>query len=106
AVFRRTSPTNSSVQVRYQGRFHNTGGTNWVLDQYGPAPFPHSGHPELLLTREGIILHIATTGISWTANAGATWQTLNFPGFGTYTSRYYPRAVQLPDGLICVVSHV
>ena len=29
--------------------------------EVGPAPFPHSGHPELLATREGPILHLADT---------------------------------------------
>jgi hypothetical protein len=104
-VFRRTSPTNSSIQVRYQGRFHKTGAT-WIIDQYGPAPFPHSGHPELLVTREGAILHIATTGVHWTTDAGATWNLLSFDGLTSYGSRYYPRSVQLSDGLICVFAHV
>ncbi|MEO7300794.1 MAG: Calx-beta domain-containing protein [Verrucomicrobiota bacterium] len=104
-VFRRNNPTNSSQQVRYQGRFHKTGST-WILDQYGPAPFPHSGHPELLATREGPILHIATTGIHWTDDGGATWNVLNITGVPSYSSRYYPRSIQTSDGTIYVFGHV
>ncbi|MEO7298212.1 MAG: Calx-beta domain-containing protein [Verrucomicrobiota bacterium] len=104
-VFRRNNPTNSSQQVRYQGRFHKTGSI-WILDQYGPAPFPHSGHPELLATREGPILHIATTGIHWTDDGGATWNVLNITGVASYSSRYYPRSIQTSDGTIYVFGHV
>src|SRR4051794_25244278 len=42
-------------QVRWHGRLRKTGKT-WALDRVGPAPFPHSGHPELLATREGPVL--------------------------------------------------
>lgn len=66
-----------------------------------PAPFPHSGFPEVMLTSEDIILHFATDGIYWTADVGATWTRLEIPG-----SSYYPRAVQLPDGAIVCVGHV
>ena len=66
----------------------------------GPAPFPHSGYPEMLSAREGVALHLATSGISWTADAGETWQDLGIGGTG-----YYPRSVQLPDGRIFCVFH-
>ena len=66
-----------------------------------PAPFPHSGFPEVMLAAEDVILHFATDGIYWTADVGATWTRLPIPG-----SSYYPRAVQLPDGRIICIGHV
>ncbi len=65
-----------------------------------PAPFPHSGYPEMLAAREGVALHLATSGIHWTADAGQTWNDLGIGGTG-----YYPRSVQLPDGTIFCVYH-
>jgi hypothetical protein len=76
-------------------------GDTWEPGALQPAPFPHSGMPELLPTREGAILHIASSGVSWTADRGATWTKLAVPG-----SAYYPTAVQLKDGVIVVVSHI
>jgi hypothetical protein len=67
----------------------------------GPAPFPHSGHPELLATREGRILHVATTGVHRTSDAGTTWEQLKVPG-----TAYYPRAIQAADGRIFIFGHV
>lgn len=72
----------------------------WKPGPIGPAPFPHSGHPELLATREGPILHIATSGISWTTDGGENWHDADVEGTG-----YYPSAVQLPDGRILCVYH-
>jgi hypothetical protein len=57
--------------------------------------------PELLCTREGVILHVAPPGIHWTADRGATWTKLNCPGTG-----YYPHSVQIEDGKILVASHI
>ena len=89
-VFRRRDPNVNNKQVRWQGLLQNKG-DHWVINDYRPAPFPHSGHPELLVTREGIILHIATSGIDWTDDAGATWHPLEFKGEKTpYRSHYYP----------------
>jgi len=76
-------------------------GATWEPGPLQPAPFPHSGQPELLATREGIILHVASNGIWWTADRGATWTKLDVAG-----SDYYPSAVQLADGTILVVSHI
>ena len=76
-------------------------GETWEPSPLQAAPFPHSGQPELLATREGIILHIASNGIWWTANRGTTWTKLAVPG-----SAYYPSAVQLNGGIILVVSHI
>jgi len=76
-------------------------GDAWQPGPARPAPFPHSGYPCVLLTQEGIILHLATDGIYWTADVGKTWARLPVPGTG-----YYPRAVQLPNGVIVCIGHV
>lgn len=73
----------------------------WQPGPLQPLPIPHSGQPELLVAREGVVLHIASNGIWWTADRGATWTKLNIPG-----SAYYPSAVQRKDGSILVVSHI
>ncbi|HEY7115071.1 MAG TPA: sialidase family protein, partial [Tepidisphaeraceae bacterium] len=104
-VFRRGDPKNARKEVRWQGLLKKTRDT-WTLEDFRPAPFPHSGHPELLATREGIILHIATTGIQYTADAGKTWNVLDVPGFaGEYKSRYYPRSLQTDDSRIYIFAH-
>ncbi|MBS0664307.1 MAG: exo-alpha-sialidase [Verrucomicrobia bacterium] len=100
-VFRRPDPDQTPRrEVRWQGVLRKHGAT-WVPGWVAPAPFPHSGHPELLATREGVVLHLATTGIHWTADAGQSWHALDLPG-----TAYYPRSVQLADGRILVVGHV
>lgn len=76
-------------------------GDKWDVQSVEKAPFPHSGFPELLKTRDGSILHIATDGVWQTADGGTHWSKLNVPG-----SPYYPRATQLNDGRILVVGHV
>ena len=97
-VFRRANPAGGG-EVRWQGLLRKQGRT-WKAERAGPAPFPHSGHPELLATREGVVLHIATSGIHWTADAGRTWEPLDVPG-----TAYYPRSVQARDGHILVFGH-
>ena len=97
-VFRRMNP-NGSGEVRWQSVLKKQG-DHWKPEHAGSAPFPHSGHPELLATREGVILHIATTGIHWTGDAGQSWHRLNVPG-----SAYYPRSVQAADGRIYIFAH-
>ena len=76
-------------------------GEGWRPAPPVPAPFPHSGFPEVILTREGIILHLATDGIYGTADTGRTWVRFDLPGTG-----YYPRALQLPSGWIVCLGHV
>ncbi len=76
-------------------------GDTWKPGPLQPAPFPHSGQPELLVTQEGPILHIASNGVWSTTDRGATWTNMAVPG-----SAYYPSAVQLKDGDIVVVSHI
>jgi hypothetical protein len=93
-VFRRESDTR-----RWQGLLKKTDDT-WVAQKASASILPHSGHPELLATREGPILHVATTGIHWTTDAGKTWQLL------VKGSAYYPRSVQAADGRIFVFGHI
>lgn len=85
---------------RWQGVLQKSGET-WVAGKAGVSMLPHSGQPELLATREGPILHVATSGIHWTADAGQTWQKLALPASG-----YYPRSVQTTDSQIFVFGHV
>lgn len=90
-------------QVRKQGVLERDG-DGFVLTKVRPAPFPHSGHPELLVTREGPILHIATTGIYQTSD-GIEWEPLEFAPKREYASGYYPRSVQTSDGVVHVFGH-
>jgi hypothetical protein len=76
-------------------------GEKWHVQPVAKAPFPHSGFPELLKTRDGTILHIATDGAWQTADGGTHWSKLDVPG-----SPYYPQAAQLNDGRILVVGHI
>ena len=99
-MFRRPDPRDPSHEVRWQAVLRKAGDT-WAASEARPSPFPHSGHPELLATREGPILHLATSGIHWTDDAGATWHRFDLPGTG-----YYPRSVQDADGRIFVFAHV
>ena len=100
-VFRRSNP-NGPGEVRWHGVLDKQG-TTWKPAKSGltPAPFSHSGHPELLATREGVVLHVATAGIHATADRGKSWQQLNVPG-----TNYYPRSLQGPGGRIYVFAHV
>ena len=105
-VMRRGDPkTNNSREMRWQGVLLKKGDA-WAIEQYHPAPFAHSGHPELIATREGVILHIATDGIFWTEDQGRSWRRLPVTGLGqAYRSCYYPRSFQAEDGKIYVFSH-
>ncbi len=91
--------TRTNVPDRWQTLLRPAG-PGYGVEALGKAPFPHSGMPEMLAAREGVTLHLATSGISWTADAGKTWTDL---GLGT---SYYPSAVQLPDGRIFVAAHL
>ena len=95
AVFRRASDTK-----RWQGVLKKSDDT-WVAGSVGPSVLPHSGQPELLATREGPVLHIATSGIHWTSDAGKTWNALKVPG-----SAYYPRSIQTADGRIMIFAQI
>ncbi|MDB5323287.1 MAG: hypothetical protein JWN40_4918 [Phycisphaerales bacterium] len=101
-VFRTVDPTAKTMrEFRWQALLKKDGKT-WTSQNVAPAPLPHSGHPELLATREGLILHIATSGIDATADAGKTWRPLP----GARPSAYYPRSLQDADGQIYIFSHI
>jgi hypothetical protein len=85
---------------RLQNVFHRNG-DKWDVQPVEKAPFPHSGFPELLKTRDGTILHIGTDGVWRSADGGKHWSKLEVP-----SSPYYPRATQLNDGRILVVGHI
>jgi hypothetical protein len=85
----------------YSNRIVYKDGNGWRPGPARPAPFPHSGFPAVLMTTEDVILHLATDGVYWTADVGRTWTRLPMPG-----TRYYPQALQLPDGKIVCISHV
>jgi hypothetical protein len=104
AVMRTYDSSGSGPPIRKQGLLEQHG-DGWVLTDVRNAPFPHSGHPELLATREGPILHIATTGVHYTSD-GRTWTPLRFSPRVGYRSGYYPRAVQTGDGVVHVFAHV
>ena len=103
-VFRRGDPKNRSREVRWQGVIR-THGQEWALTDFRPSPLPHSGHPELLATREGPVLYFATTGVMWTDDTGANWHRLQAPGAKDYKTRYYPRSLQGKDGTVYVFAH-
>ena len=84
---------------RWQSVFEPEGDT-FRLVSFELAPLPYSGYPDLLATTEGLVLHLASTGIHWTADAGENWHDLGIGGTG-----YYPCSVQLPDGRIFCVYH-
>jgi hypothetical protein len=84
---------------RMQSIVHKEGKA-FVPGKCQSAPFPHSGYPAVLYTQEGLILHLATDGVCWTADLGKTWTRLNIPG-----TPYYPKALQLKDGTIVCVGH-
>ena len=73
----------------------------WIPGKVGPNVLPHSGQPELLKTLDGPVLHVATSGVDLTTDAGQTWHHLDLPG-----TAYYPRSVQAKDGTIYVFGHV
>ena len=98
-VFRRK--LTDGPEVRWQGRLEKSGQT-WIPKDFGPAPFPHTGQPELLATREGPVLHIAPSGVHWTCDGGVTWQLLE----GVLGTHYYPHSTQGPDGAVYIFGHV
>ena len=95
---------------RLQTRLRKRGST-WETSSLEPAGLPYSGHPELLKTRESCVLHIATTGISYTRDEGRTWHNLPLDdGLAALRKEpatpYYPKSVQLTSGEILIVGHV
>jgi hypothetical protein len=105
AVLRRHDPTDRKKQLRWQGILRKSD-KSWVVAEIGPSILEHSGHPDLLVTKEGIVLHIATTGVHWTGDSGKTWTRLPFPGVKDgYRTLYYPVSFQSDDGRIHVFAH-
>jgi len=97
-MMRTSDPGDPDVQVRRQALLRRDGEV-FRLDPSRPSPFPHSGHPELLATREGLVLNIATTGTQWTADGGESWHELPL------RSPSYPVALQDADGVVRIFGH-
>ena len=109
-------PTSDTTQVRNQAllranRDADGNVVGYTLTDVKPAAgLVHSGHPELLATKEGVVLHIAanpannTSLIHYTNDNGATWKLLEnaTPRRGVY----YPTSVQAADGTIHIFGHV
>ena len=87
-------------------------GESWKPTRVEMAPFPHSGHPDVLRTREGLVLHLATSAISASADDGQSWTHFElapataWQGWCGPGTPYYPKAVHLPNGEILVLGHV
>lgn len=77
---------------------------HWVNGPIRQTPVPHAGHPELLLTRDGIVVYFADNGHWASADQGLTWSKLELPAHKY--ALYYPQAVELDDGRILVAGHV
>ena len=80
-------------------------GDIWEPMSLHQAGLPYSGHPELLKTRDGSILHVPTTGISCTRHEGTTWENVELDdglaGLRKQSATpYYPKSVQLADASI------
>jgi hypothetical protein len=90
--------TRTNVPDRWQVILRPTG-ASYAVESRAKGPFPHSGMPDVLAVREGIVLHLATSNVSWTSDGGTTWTDL---GFGT---SYYPYSTQLADGRIVCAAH-
>ncbi len=105
AMMRTRDPADRTQQVRRQALLTQQG-SGWVMGMPAPTPFPHSGHPELLATSEGLILNFATTGTHYTADGGKTWGPVALSADGEFSSNYYPMSLQAGDGTVYVFSHV
>jgi hypothetical protein len=79
-------------------------GDTFVPGKCEPAPFPHTGYPCVLLTGEGVVLHLAQIESHWSTDEGKTWGKLFVDGkpLGTH---YYPKAIQMADGKIVCIGH-
>ena len=92
------------TQIRKQAILEREG-DGFVMTRVRRSTIPHSGHPELLATRQGPVLDIATSGVSYTRD-GVRWVPLRFAGGGPrYVSNYYPRAIQTRNGVVHVFGH-
>ena len=76
-------------------------GATWTPGPTQELDIPHGGHPEFLMTREGVLLYVSTQGFWGSVDEGEEWTRIRtLPG-----SSYYPHAVQLDDGRVLVVGH-
>lgn len=104
-VFRRCAPEDIDKPLDqrrhtyWQGTMEKHGDT-WKPNSVGPSPFPNMGLPNLMATREGMIL-LVNAG-QWTADAGNTWHPVN----NLPARAYYPKGIQLANGRILVFAHV
>ena len=98
-VFRRDEP-GGPASGRWQGVLKKDGDA-WRPRDVTRSLLAPGGHPELLLTQEGVVLYFTAGGAqAWTADAGKSWHPLQV------SLGYYPRSVQTRDGRIFVFSHV
>jgi hypothetical protein len=111
-VFRRCPPEDADKPMDKRSNTYWQGvmqkqGESWTPKWAGPAPFPNLGLPNLVATREGVIL-LVNAG-QWTDDAGKTWHPIaNLPATATAargTSAYYPKGIQLADGRILEFAH-
>lgn len=104
-VFRRNMPEDALKPLSerrdtyWQGVTEKHGDT-WVPKWVGSSPFPNLGLPNLVATREGVIL-LVNAG-QWTDDEGKTWHpVVNMP-----ERACYPKGIQLNDGRILVFAHI
>jgi len=62
------------------------------------------------MTSDGLVLHVATTGIAWSRDEGKYWNDFSLPPATDSRWRYggapyYPRAVQMANGEILCIGH-
>jgi len=110
-VFRTLDPTQGSDQEVYWQGLLRKNGASWtpIAEEFKPVPFKVHGHPNLLSTAEGAVLHFAPEGVQATADGGRTWRAVQMADDGKSPLagvRYYPTAVQARDGNVFVFSHV
>ncbi len=103
--------TKDPGQSRRQTRLVKKG-SSWESTSVAGTPLPPSGHPELLLLRDGTVLHIDTSGIAWTTDGGERWTNFQLPppsnkaGWTQPGAAYYPRSVQMANGEVLCIGHV
>jgi hypothetical protein len=86
----------------------------WILDptpngfrvvSQGPCqsdvPLGPTGHPELLYTRDGILLGVRSDGLWASLDDGKYWEKVDNQYLG-----YYPQGIELDDGSLLIVGHL
>jgi hypothetical protein len=64
------------------------------------VPLGHTGHPEILTTRDGIVVGVRSDGVWASIDDARFWEKIEDHYIG-----YYPQAVELDDGSILTVGH-